>query len=260
MAAADVMLLIDVLKLRGVKRLTLTGGEPMQLGRERLFPIIRYASESHLHTCLSTTGLGLTEADTAVLSGCLDQILLSLHSVTDATDLRMFRNSADGARMREQVENLLAWLSDTPVKIQVTTVTSRVNAEEIVAIGRWLFSRSSKVTWRLEEFYANGIRRDSSRAKFELSDEAFADIANRVESDPVLTGFFGGGRITTSSKSSRALAPDVMLTPQGNLVTSSSHAYECVGDLTALPNWDFKNRRPWSDYRRTVRDDWDWLK
>ena len=114
MAPADVMPLIDALKRRGVKRLTLTGGEPMQLGRERLLPIIRYASESHLHTCLSTTGLGLTEADAAVLSTCLDQILLSLHSVTDATDLKMFRKAADGSRMREQVENLLAWLSVTP--------------------------------------------------------------------------------------------------------------------------------------------------
>lgn len=258
MALADMKLLIDILKQRGVQRLTFSGGEPMSVGKERLLQIIRYANHLHLHTCLSTTGFGLTKSDMNILNDCLDELLLSLHSVNDEIDPALFGKASDGAQMRQQVEDLIRWLSDSPIMIEVSTVVNRVNAGEIVPIGRWLFSRSNKVRWRLEEYYANGSQGPRLRDKYELSNEAFTDVIRAIEENAILAPFLRDGSITISSKDSRTVAPDVMLTPQGNLVTSASHAYELKGGMSSLLHWDFKNRRPWSDYRKGIRDDWDW--
>src|SRR5687768_6193043 len=75
--SADRERMVLKLKEKGLKRLTITGGEPMILG-EALFDFIKFLHENEIHVCLSTTGHSLTNEKLQYLDQYLDQILISV--------------------------------------------------------------------------------------------------------------------------------------------------------------------------------------
>lgn len=258
MESREIRQLIDMVKERGILRLTFTGGEPLRIGKEKLFEAIRYANGLHIHTCLSTTGIGLTKSDIVLLDSILDQLLLSLHTLSEETDRLMFRRPESGAAMRRQVENILQWVQGRHLIIEVSTVVCRANLAQIPEIGRWLFARHPHTFWRLEEYYANGEQSAAERQDLEIPDEEFQALVEHIHNDPFFQPHLKAHRIRPSSKSSRSEAPDIMITPQGNLVTSCDHRYEVKGEKISLLYWNFRNRRRWSEYRDAIREDWDW--
>jgi MoaA/NifB/PqqE/SkfB family radical SAM enzyme/8-oxo-dGTP pyrophosphatase MutT (NUDIX family) len=246
---------IDLLAERGVQRLTFTGGEILTIGKEEVFQFIKHAHDYHVYTCLSTTGSGLTRDDLHRLDRILDQLLLPLHSIKDETLPLLFDDPSYWGRHRDKVASIMAWNEGRGLIIEVSTVVSRQNFDEVAEIGRWIFERSPRVLWRIDEYYANGIA-VGSKDLFEISSERFQELEEtlaRAFPEQCLAR-----RVRFSSKQSRGQAPDVMITPEGNLVTSSNHSYEIQGDYRRIPYWDFKNRRPWTDYRDYVRADWEW--
>ncbi len=249
--------LIDVLKERSVHRLTFTGGEPLE-HKTLLFQAIKYAHDTRIHTCLTTTGIKLNLADLDELDTCLDQILLPIHTITPETYSKLFEFENTGRLMHRKAEEFLQQIKTKKIKLDINTVVTKANIKEIVALGRWIFNLNNDVRWRVEEYYPNGQQTEDDVSMFIVSDKEFSSLIDEISEDDILSVYYSKGLIRVSTKKSRSDAPDIMITPQGNLVTSCENKYEERGTASELQNIEFKNRRPWSDYEMGVRNDWDW--
>ena len=240
---------VQCLSRRGMRRLTFTGGEPLLVGKPELFDLIERAHAHGIHTCLSTTGLGLTEIDVLRLDECLDQLLLSLHAVNPAVGSLMYRHPAMAGRIQDSVENVLRFTRDLGIIVEVCTVATKHNLQHVPEVGRWLQAHSDRVLWRVDQYYANGPQAEDDVREFSISGQQFADLAAHLLADASTVA-----SLRLNSAESREGAPDFMITPQGNLVASDSSKYTLAGDRSQLMTAEFKNRVPWDAYLKYCRD------
>lgn len=253
--------LIDALSARGILRLTISGGEPLSLGKDYIFELIGYANAKRIHVCLSSTGIysddvELTEADIRRLEPVLDHLLISINAVNEDTAASMYRDVGDWQCVIAKSDEILKWTRNSPIRVEVCTVVTRGNHKDIADVGRWIFARHENAFWRIDEYYANGeVAAAKARDPFELDEGDFRALREEIER--LFPVEVAAGRIRFNTKESRAAAPDVMITPGGKLVTSSENRYEAVGDITQIESWNFGNRRSYEDYRRYCRD-WEW--
>lgn len=248
---------VDVLAERGILRLTVTGGEPLisKKKKKMVFELLEYAHARRVHTCLSTTALRLVESDIERLEQSLDQLLLSAHSVDPSLASKLYEQERTWKRLSEKLSDVLEWTRDSKIIVEISTVVTKVNAADIVSLGRWLYTRHPNVFWRLDEYYANGAQ-GARRSEFEMTKQEFDQVEETVR-----TAFpfqSREGRLRFSSKESRLVAPDVMITPEGNVVTSAANCYELKGGIKDLLFVELKNRRKWDEYRGCIRTDWKW--
>lgn len=254
---------IDILSMRNVLRLTITGGEPLiKSKKNNTLKLLEYAHSKKIHTCLSTTGYNIEKTDVQRLIGCVDQLLLSLHNPYILNDPQydnlargLYNNPVEASERFKYIENILEWTQNTPIKIQVNTMVCKINFNFIVTIGKWLFSKRDDLHWRIDEYYANGEQL-SNRDEFELNSTQFSSLKSEIKNDGVLAKYFR--QIAFSDKDGRMGAPDFMITPHGNLVTSSNNEYYFKGELQDLIFCELKNRRSWREYRDCIRTDWKW--
>jgi len=246
--------MVDILKEYGLRRLTVTGGEPMILDGEELFDFLRYVHQKQIHVCLSTNGYRLTQARVEEMDGYVDQILLPIRSLTRPGWQVDFGDTPYTLELFETVINLLQWIKTTSIILEVSTVVHRENIGKVMDLGWQLVSLNPNIVWRLEEYYGMGIRADL-RSRFEIGERELDLLFCRVHHNfehllKLIRPGKGKGRI---------YAPDLFITPVGDLVTTSNNCYsEPVGNVLKgqLPP-EFRNRRPWSDYQQVCRD-WDW--
>lgn len=264
---------VELLARRGIRRLTFTGGEPLSIGKRELLDLIKYANSLFLHTCLSTTGYSDLEADRLgkediiLMDSFLDQFLFPVHCVNETTARLLYQYpDKTWSRQNENMHKVLKCLSSTRIKVEISTVVCKQNKDDIIAIGEWLIEqtagwlldgkdRRADLIWRIEEYYPNGKQNANKgiRSAFELTDDIYQIY------DQVYSKFHSEfARISLSTKMSREGAPDVMVTPLGNLVTSSNFHYELRAERNLIPVWEFKNRRAWDDYSLNCRTDWEW--
>lgn len=249
---ADKMQIVDILACRGILRLTITGGEPLlPQKKEDTLQLLEHAHAKRIHTCLSTTGYNLTSADMERLTKCLDQLLLSIHSHDELIATKMYDEVKVFRHLHREAAKVLGWTRDSPIIVEISTVVSLVNRAHLIDMGHWLFNLHPGIFWRLEEYYANGAQAHV-RKRFELQASDFELVKSE------LTREFDPNRLRFSSKESRSEAPDVMITPRGNIVTSAHMQYSLQGDRHDLLFIELKNRRPWRQYRDCVRTDWNW--
>lgn len=249
--------IVDILAERGILRLAVTGGEPLvtEGKKRRVFELLEYAHAQRIHTCLSTTGWRLTETDMERLDGCLDQLLLSSHSVDQSLAPKLYENEKTWGPLHRNLENILQWTRDKTIIVEISTVVCKINAGHMVSLGQWLYTRHPTLFWRLDEYYANGAQ-GMTRFEFELTKEEY----DRVE-ETIRTEFptqFADKRLRFSRKESRLVAPDIMIAPRGTIVTSAANEYALKGFKQDLLFVDLKNRRKWSEYLDCIRTDWNW--
>src|SRR5262249_28673242 len=152
----------------------------------------------------------------------LDQLLLSFHASDQSVGLGLYEHNNTYVTLRKQFEDILRWTKDSKIIVEVCTVVSRANAKNIVALGQWLFSLRSDIFWRLDEYYANGAQ-GPLRESLELRKEEFSELLAEIEKS--LPDHWHSRQIRSSKKEGRHEAPDIMITPQGNFVTSSNYEY-----------------------------------
>jgi hypothetical protein len=140
--------------------------------------------------------------------------------------------------------------------VEISTVVSRQNKDHLVEVGEWLFEKNPRIFWRLDEYYANGAQSEQERETFELTEEDFERC--KVAISESFGEQYRNRQIRFSTKESRLVAPDYMITPQGNYVTSSENDYVVEGDSLDLLFVELKNRRGWAEYRDCIRTDWVW--
>lgn len=248
--------IVDLLASRGILRLTITGGEPLLKQKKReVLSLIEHIHRKKIHTCLSTTGFNLQERDIDELEQSLDQLLLSMHSLDEAISNDLYQSIKTWRRLRGDVENILAWTRDRKIIVEISTVVSRINKDYLLELGEWLFAKKPNLFWRLDEYYANGIEA-GKRDVFELARDEFDEVQKKIRSR--FPGQWESRQIRFSTKESRLIAPDYMITPQGSIVTSANNEYVSKGHISDLLFIELKNRRRWSEYRDCLRTDWDW--
>jgi MoaA/NifB/PqqE/SkfB family radical SAM enzyme len=249
--------IIDVLSSRGIIRLTITGGEPMLANKKsEVLSILEYAHSKKIHTCLSTTGHNISESDIRRLENSLDQLLLSIHSRSEHLAQELYESAKTWDYLSKNLEKVLEWTKNSRIIIEISTVVSQVNIHHVVELGKWLFEQNPNIFWRLDEYYPNGQQDAQMCNLFELSADSLAQL--RIDVTNEFPKQILERRIRISPKASRQLAPDLMITPQGNLVTTSNNTYSSKGDIKDLLFLELQNRRDWKEYRDCMRIDWNW--
>lgn len=267
LSVEEIKSLINDLASRRILLLTFTGGEPLIYGKDKLFELIEHANKKKIHTTLSTTGItktneSLNQNDVIKLDKYLDHLLISLDCLSESTAKKMYSSVADWKDMFNKASELIKWTKDTSIIVEVCTVVTKQNLSEIIDVGKWLFEKNTGIYWKIDEYYFNGPIQKvgetaSKRTDFELIATDFTKLMSQIKKDPILGKIFSEQKIRFNTKESRSIAPDVMITPQGNLVTSSNNSYEIVGDKKAIKYWHFNNRRSFKEYRDYCRS-WEW--
>ena len=243
--------MVDILKDRGLRRLTVSGGEPMVLGDE-LFDFLKYVHRKQVHNCLSTTGYKLDKARLEEMDGYVDHLLLSVRALTRRGVQKEYGDNALAHSLFETVINLLQWIKTTGIILEVSTVVDRENLESIADLGWQLLSLNPNVVWRIEDYYAL----DSEQGlRFEIRESEFDQLCEHIGRT------FGHlfRRVHFSKSQTRVHAPDYFITQGGHLVTSNEHRHDATeyhvlkGSLPPA----FAMRRPWVEYRKVCRD-WGW--
>jgi len=245
----------SLLNYNGAVRLTISGGEPMVFWdkTDELFEFIKYLHKNNIHVCLNTTGKNITSEKLEILDKYIDTILLSVRGFTIGEVSREFGINETNARMlRDTQLMILHEIHKTNIKLEIATVVTKENYSEIDSLGSKLCAINKNIIWRVEEYYRNGIQVNQPEGKFDLEaaqyDEKMIEIYKKYSNNL---------SIRHSSKESRVNAPDPFLFPDGNLHTTSDHAYKL---LCPIEEFDFANietRRDWASYKNSLKD-WGW--
>ncbi|MBE0640228.1 MAG: radical SAM protein [Bacteroidales bacterium] len=241
--------LLKYLKEQGIKRICFSGGEPT-IFKSSLFEAISYAHNLKLHTALTTHGLNLNKTDIIKLDKILDQILIPIRYLN--SDNYESTNRIAGVFNRH-IKYLLSWLMNSEIITEIVTVVTKHNLNSIIDIGEIVFNISPNIRWRIDEYYSNGYNK-KLELDFQIADEQFGEVIQKVRSH------FSDERnqlITFSSKLSRAKAPDLLITPQGNLVTTCNHESLPKGHYKSGIISSMQTRRDQDYYKGSIRN-WDW--
>lgn len=264
----EIIHIISILARRQILRLTITGGEPLSLGKYTIFKIIESINQKHIHTCLSTTGVwyenghmqSLCHEDINTLETILDHILLSVHCISSDIAQKMYKKIDNWNIIIDTTKNCLQWVkSPSLLKIEICTIVTKVNIMHIADIGEWIFQNNPDSFWRIDEYYDNGIVKITTplnKEIYEVTDIEFAKLRSIIENK--FPDQCRSNQIRFNDKNGRETAPDIMITPAGNLVRSDNNNYSIVGHSELLLGLSFGNRCAWSAYRRYCRTDWPW--
>lgn len=245
-------LVSNLMKL-GLKRLTVTGGEPTVLGHE-LYDFLKYVHTNKIHLSLSTSGHKLDISQIEDINNYVDHLLIPIRALNIKDFTFEYGNTPYTQELLETVVNLLQWIKSTGILLEVSTVVHKQNINKIMDLGWELLNLNANIIWRIEEYYTMGIR-GHLKNQFELTEGEFDRLFELIDST------FGKlfKMIRANRANSRIIAPDYLITPSGDLVNTSDNRYSAPkwNVLTSnLPD-NIKTRRPWSDYKSVCRD-WGW--
>jgi MoaA/NifB/PqqE/SkfB family radical SAM enzyme len=242
---------IDILKPLGLKRLTITGGEPMLIKTE-VTNLLKYLHAQKIHTCLSTTGYMFSEKYLEELNNVLDHLLISFPTYEVNEWESVFGNKKFSKELYINVFNILEWCKTQDIILEVSTVIQKNNYHEIRDIGHMLAKRNSNIIWRIEYYYPMGIQ-------YHLKDnyEITRDEIFKMH-EVITTEFKGVFKSLYLSQPTRDHAPDLFITPAGDLVNTSNNSYSksTANVLSQNLAIDFKMRRSWDNYKIYCRN-WD---
>lgn len=246
--------IIMILAKNNVKRLCLSGGEPLQ--QSNIIDLIKFGYAQKIHIALNTSGgfsltndlklsLRLTDEMLKQLEGCVDQILLSIRTL-DPEAAQYLYGKEEASCLIEQFPSLVEKIVQKKIFLQVGTLVSRPTLSFIDPIGQMLVNLGpEKISWKLDQFYNNASLGVKIVDDYSLVPENWREVTAFIENkfkDKFRKLFFNDAQ-------SRMNATDLMLTPQGNLTKSSNEQYEEMGSIfDEKLNLDFPTRRPLSSY------------
>lgn len=242
--------LVDRLKYLDVRSISVTGGEPLILGN-KLFAFLKYLHERQIHTALATTGFRLTEEQVHEMDMYLDRLLLSIHSFDIQDWIEDFGNVKYAEELYYTTFNILQWIKGTGITIEVTSVLHQQNKDRIFKLGKRLLELNPNIVWRIDEYYPIGLGA-SNHVQFDLIEGEFDKMCSEVKRD-----FSHKFRdIRFSSWKNRRESPGLLITQAGDIMDSAGQptGFNILED--AFPP-EFQMSRPWSEYRKVVRD-WGW--
>ncbi|TQM82827.1 radical SAM family protein [Saccharothrix saharensis] len=161
----------------GAESITFGGGDPFRYRRfPELLGHVRAELPQITFVQVDTNALGWAERSLADIAATVDLVGLPVDGSTDAVHTRMRDRAGHLDRVLHVVERLQG-----QVPIKINTVVSRVNAGDLVQLGR-LLSRYRIAIWSLYEFWPVGPIAVRNKPGFQLGADEFAAAVDRVVS------------------------------------------------------------------------------
>ncbi len=147
--------------------ITWTGGEAL------LYPnvvnLMKLAKENGIRNKLITNGILLSQSNQKEeICNNLDYLVLSIDSINNKTNAELGR----GIRHYDTVKNVLNYVKDKDIKININTVVSKKNLNELEELGKFLNNYPID-TWKFYKFMPLRETAEENKNLFEITDEEF---------------------------------------------------------------------------------------
>ena len=153
----------------GITDITWTGGEALLY--PHIVDLVREAKENGIRNKLITNGMILAEnEETREIFNYLDSITLSIDSTNDKINGDLGR----GTEHFNHVHTILEYLRNKNVKVNINTVVSRKNLDNLEELGNFLNNYNINL-WRVFQFMPLRETAEKNREIFEISDQEFTN-------------------------------------------------------------------------------------
>jgi len=149
MSTDQIIFLLNQLKVYGVQKLKLGGGEPLL--RQDFFPIFRASQQLGLETNFSTNGLLVEENLCDILDSGVRKMQVSLDGIGEVHD-----RSRDHSGLYEIVKRGVGLLVKEGIKVNVATTLMRSNCDSLNAL--YEFCKGHGVyRWKIMKYIPRGV-------------------------------------------------------------------------------------------------------
>lgn len=159
--------ILENLIANGVTDITWTGGEALLY--PNLISLVKKASENGIRNKLITNGMLLAQNnEIKKIYKYLDSVTLSLDSINKEINAELGR----GSNHYNNIKEILEYIKDKEVKLNINTVVSKKNIEQLEELGKFLNNYKIN-SWRVFKFMPLRETAERNREKFEISDIEF---------------------------------------------------------------------------------------
>lgn len=222
---SDVRKVIDKLKKSNVKRIVITGGEPLLYNE--IDNLIEYIKNMDIEIYLSTNGYFLEKHIDTIINN-VSCIGLPLDASSPKICELMTRKENQISTTLKAIEIIKSKKPNIVVK--VGTVVSKINIDEIDKIYNLLISLKYKPdVWRLYEFSPLGIG-EKNRQKFEISTSQFISSTQKYLNSTEMSV----SRLSNESSNDAY----IFLHPNMDVVLLTNDKYKKVGNILKMSDMD----------------------
>lgn len=151
----------------GVTDITWTGGEALLY--PNLKELLKISQENGIKNKLITNGMVLARNESMRdILGYLDSLTLSLDTINDDTNEEMGR----GRNHFEEVKIILDYVKDKNLKVNINTVVSKKNINEMGQLGAFLNNYNIS-KWKFFKFMPLRETAEKNKGEFEITDAEF---------------------------------------------------------------------------------------
>lgn len=156
----------------GVNNITWTGGEALLY--PNLKELLKIAKENGIKNKLITNGLVLAQNQgVREILDYLDSLTLSIDTINDDTNEELGR----GRSHFEDVKIILDYVKDKDIKVNINTVVSKKNINEMEQLGEFLNNYNIS-KWKFFKFMPLRETAEKNKSEFEISDAEFEQTKN----------------------------------------------------------------------------------
>lgn len=218
---------IDKLYDYNIKKINFSGGEPLLV--ENIIELIKYAKLKGIITELSTNGLLLNESILKMLDGYLDSISLPIDGSNPFIN-KYHRNSINHLDI---VKNKISLISKYSIKLNISTVISCLNYNDIAELSKLLISLNVN-KWKIFQFFPLGKGRKNEK-RFEISNKKYSNLNNLiVPNDYVFDIDF---RIAGD----KAMSSYLNISPVGDIIIVKRNKYCNIGNIFNIIDINYLN-------------------
>lgn len=153
----------------GIDNVTFTGGEALLI--DYLDELIRLAKENNLSTKLITNGILFNKNFFEKVKNHLDYLNFSIDSLIDETNYKLGR----GANHYNQIKKNLDMVSDSPIKLTINSVVSKVNYEDMMDLCKFV-NKNKISSWRIFKFMPLRETAEANKDIFEIAKDDFDQL------------------------------------------------------------------------------------
>ena len=167
--------IVDEIVKSGIKKVTISGGEP--LCTNNFLEVLDYMHKNNLEIVLHTNGLKIDKFLAQKIAPLISRISLTIDAVETNTQIQMRKNK----EITNHTLNLIKIFHDLKVSINVKTLVTKVNKNEINKIGKILNDLPIKY-WSLLEFIPLN-RGKINQSNFLLEPNEFDNICTKIKNE-----------------------------------------------------------------------------
>ena len=231
----DLLFILDKIIKSGVKKISLTGGEPML--NSNYFEIISKAVKNGLSVSLHTNGLLLTKRNIERLANMNNfRISLALDGSTNSINYQI-RNVKN---YKTYIEKLIIELKKKSIPISVKSIATKINSSDLINLAHF-FSAYTPDVWLVTQYCPREkASKEENRIIYGISDEDFLGIRRKIESLELPY------KVNFKSREDLNSRPYFFINSNGDAMTVYNNQYKRISsilDADIMETWDMISDR-----------------